>query len=110
MAHNGLTAGAQTPTAEQDRRPVTTGLLAVATVSSRLGASAARSMRSALLAVGEGVARTRGPFGRSISREDADTLELLAEVLDVDGPDPHLLFAAARSSATPPDDREDGST
>ena len=95
---------------ERDGRPVTTGLLAAATVSSRLGAGAARSMRSALLAVGEEVARARGPFGRSISREDADTLELLAEVLDVDGPDPHLLFASARSLATPLHDREDGPT
>jgi hypothetical protein len=44
-------------------------------------------------AVGEGVARARGPFGRSISRQDADTLELLAEVLDLSDADPHRLFA-----------------
>jgi hypothetical protein len=42
-------------------------------------------------AVGEGVAR--GPFGRSISRQDADSLELLAEVLDLSDADPHRLFA-----------------
>ena len=78
---------------ERDGRPVTTGLLAAATVSARLGAGAASSMRSALLAVGEGVARARGPFGRSISRQDADTLELLAEVMDLSDADPHRLFA-----------------
>jgi hypothetical protein len=78
---------------ERDGRPVTTGLLAAATVSARLGPGAASSMRSALLAVGEGVARARGPFGRSVSRQDADTLELLAEVLDLSDADPHRLFA-----------------
>jgi hypothetical protein len=78
---------------ERDGRPVTTGLLAAATVSARLGAGAASSMRSALLAVGEGVARARGPFGRSISRQDADTLELLAEIMDLSDADPHRLFA-----------------
>ncbi len=79
----------------RDGRPITTGLLAAATVSARLGAGAASSMRSALLAVGEGVARARGPFGRSISRQDADTLKLLTEILDVDDADPHRLFASA---------------
>ncbi len=78
---------------ERDGRPVTTGLLAAATVSAGLGPAAASSMRSALLAVGEGVARARGPFGRSISRQDADTLELLAEVVDLSDADPHRLFA-----------------
>jgi hypothetical protein len=78
---------------ERDGRPVTTGLLAAATVSARLGPEAAGSVRSALLAVGEGVARARGPFGRSISRQDADTLKLLAEVLDLSEADPHRLFA-----------------
>jgi hypothetical protein len=78
---------------EGDGRPVTTGLLAAATVSARLGPGAADSVRTALLAVGEGVARARGPFGRSVSREDADTLELLAEVLDLSDADPHRLFA-----------------
>jgi hypothetical protein len=86
---------------ERDGRPVTTGLLAAATASAAHGAGAAISTRSALLAVGEGVARARGPFGRSISRQDADTLELLAEILDVDDADPHQLFTSARSSATP---------
>ncbi|MEX5717689.1 hypothetical protein [Geodermatophilus maliterrae] len=79
---------------ERDGRPVTTGLLAAATVAAGCGAGAARSVSSALLAVGEGIARARGPFGRSISRQDADTLELLAEILDVDGADPHRLFAS----------------
>ena len=78
---------------ERDGRPVTTGLLAAATVSARQGAGAASSMRSALLAVGEGVARARGPFGRSISRQDADTLEMLAEIMDLSDADPHQLFA-----------------
>jgi hypothetical protein len=79
---------------ERDGRPVTTGLLAAATVAAGCGAGAASSMRAALLAVGEEIARARGPFGRSISREDADTLELLAEILDVDDADPHQLFAS----------------
>ena len=79
---------------ERDGRPVTTGLLAAARVSAGLGADAAASLRAALLAVGEGVARARGPFGRSVSRQDADTLELLAEVLDLSDADPHQLFAS----------------
>ena len=79
---------------EGDDRPVTTGLLAAARVSAGLGADAADSFRCALLAVGERVARARGPFGRSISRQDADTLELLAEILDLDDADPHQLFAS----------------
>ena len=79
---------------ERDGRPVTTGLLAAATVSARLGPGAARSMRSTLLAVGEGVARARGPFGRSIGQQDADTLELLAEVLDLSDADPRRLFTS----------------
>lgn len=80
---------------ERDGRPVTTGLLAAATVSARFGPGAADSVRSALLAVGEGVARARGPFGRSISHQDADTLELLAEVLDLGDADPRRLFTSA---------------
>lgn len=79
---------------ERDGRPVTTGLLAAATVSAGLGAGAAHSMRSALLAVGHGVARMRGPFGRTISREDADTLGLMAEILDLTDADPRRLFSS----------------
>lgn len=80
---------------ERDGRPITTGLLEAATVAASVGVGAASSMRSALLAVGEGVARARGPFGRSMSREDVDTLELLGEILDVDDADPHRLFHPA---------------
>ena len=81
---------------ERDGRPVTSGLLEAVTVSARVGPGAARSMRSALLAVGEGVARARGPFGRSITRQDADMLELLAEILDLEEANPHQLFSPAR--------------
>jgi hypothetical protein len=55
---------------ERDARPVTTGLLAAATVSAGLGPEAASSMRAALLAVGEGVARAGG---RSVARSAART-------------------------------------
>ncbi len=80
---------------ERDTRPITTGLLQAVTASARIGAGAASSMRSALLAVGEQVARARGPFGRSISQQDADTLELLAEILDLEEADPRRLFEPA---------------
>ena len=81
---------------EQDGRPVVSGLLDAMAISSRLPAGAAGSLATALLTeFGERVARARGPFGRSVSRQDAETLQLLTEILDVDSPHPFRLFAPA---------------
>lgn len=79
---------------ELDGRPVATGLLRVAEVLGRLPAQDADAVREVLLvSYGQRIARARGPFGRSISREDQETLELVAELLDLDEADPRPLFA-----------------
>lgn len=79
---------------ELDGRPVATGLLRVAEVLGRLPAQDAADVREVLLvSYGQRIARARGPFGRSISREDQETLELVAELLDLDEADPRPLFA-----------------
>ena len=80
---------------EQDARPIVTGLLEAAGVASGFGLDAARSLRSAVVSVGEGFARARGPFGRSISQQDADTLELMSEVMNVEDANPRRLFASS---------------
>ena len=91
---------------ELDGRPVASGLLQVADVLRRLPPDDASSVQEVLLtSFGQRVARARGPFGRSISREDQETLELVAELLDLDETDPGLLFAgrrALRGAAGPP--------
>ena len=78
---------------ELDGRPVATGLLQVAEVLRRLPAEEATSVRTRLLgSFGQRIARARGPFGRSISREDQETLDLVAELMDLDEADPFRLF------------------
>lgn len=79
---------------ELDGRPVATGLLQVAEILGRLPAEEASAVREVLLgSFGQRVARARGPFGRSISREDQETLDLVAELIDLDEADPARLFA-----------------
>lgn len=79
---------------ELDGRPVATGLLQVAEVLGRLPPEEVASVREVLLvSFGQRLARARGPFGRSISREDQETLDLVAELLDLREDDPRPLFA-----------------
>jgi hypothetical protein len=65
-----------------DGRPIAAGLWAVATILSKAPAGEAELFRDVLVSgVGEGVAKARGRFGRTMSEEDEQTLALLAELL-----------------------------
>ena len=65
-----------------DDRSIISGLSRVATLLERVPVDISRATREAILRVGAGVARARGPFGRRITPEDAQTLELLAQLLE----------------------------
>lgn len=66
---------------ELDDRPVVSGLAAVVAALRGLDRTDARDYRATLAGLGEDVARARGPFGQGISREDAQMLLLVAELL-----------------------------
>jgi hypothetical protein len=65
---------------QRDGRPLASGLYAVAMI---LDADPVNgpAIREALLRLGRAIATARGPHGRSISREDAGALALVAELL-----------------------------
>ena len=65
-----------------DDRSIISGLSAVASLLERVPADSSRAVREAILRVGSGVARARGPFGRRITDIDALMLELLAQLLE----------------------------
>ena len=66
----------------RDGRPLASGLFAVAAV---LDADPdGPAIGAALLRVGRALATARGPHGRSMSREDAEALALVAEMLGHD--------------------------
>jgi hypothetical protein len=72
---------------ELDDRPVVSGLRHIVDILNRLnrlepGASSA--FRLALLRIGVGIARNRGPYGRTITPEHEQLLELIAELLEMD--------------------------
>ena len=55
-------------------------------VLDRLPADDAQAVKEMLVTqIAEGVARARGPFGQSISRDDAKALQLIAVLLEHDG-------------------------
>jgi hypothetical protein len=64
----------------RDARPLASGLYAVGAVLDA-DPDAGPAIRAALLRVGRDLATARGPHGRSISREDAEALALVAEML-----------------------------
>ena len=66
---------------ELDSRPIVSGLSQVVTLLERVDLDSSSTTRRALLDVGHGVARARGPFGRRESLQDAQTLLLVAQLL-----------------------------
>jgi hypothetical protein len=70
---------------EQDGRPVASGLGAAVAVLATLPVIESAHFTDVLFAhVATGLARARGPFGNAISREDAETLSILAAFLEVE--------------------------
>jgi hypothetical protein len=65
-----------------DGRSIVTGLSQVTSLLERVSPEISRETREAILRVGSGVARARGPFGRRITDHDAQTLELVAQLLE----------------------------
>ncbi|MFP5281962.1 MAG: hypothetical protein ACLGIF_00745 [Actinomycetes bacterium] len=66
---------------ELEDRPVVSGLIAVVAVLREVDHAEARDFRAVLNGLGEDVARIRGPYGQTVSREDAQMLALIAELL-----------------------------
>jgi hypothetical protein len=65
-----------------DDRSIITGLSQVTSLLERVPLDVSRETREAILRVGSGMALARGPFGRRITDHDAQTLELLAQLLE----------------------------
>jgi hypothetical protein len=65
-----------------DDRSIVSGLAQVATLLEQVVPEVSRETRETILRVGYGVARARGPFGRRITDHDAQTLELVAQLLE----------------------------
>lgn len=65
-----------------DGRSIVSGLSQVTSLLERVSPEVSRETREAILRVGFGVARARGPFGRRITDHDAQMLELLAQLLE----------------------------
>lgn len=65
-----------------DDRSIISGLSQVAYLLEREPVVTSRATREAILRVGSGLARARGPFGRRVIDADAQMLELLAQLLE----------------------------
>jgi hypothetical protein len=65
-----------------DYRSIVTGLSEVALLLERAPAQVSRETRDAMLRVGTDLARARGPFGRRVSDQDAQMLQLVAQLLE----------------------------
>jgi hypothetical protein len=77
---------------ELDGRPVVSGLTHVVAALDRIGSPVDRDYRSALLRIGGAIARARGPYGRRITEDDEQKLQLLAALLEVESePDGMLI-------------------
>jgi hypothetical protein len=70
-----------------DGRPVVSGLSHVVELLDRIGPPLDQAYRSALLSIGAGLARARGPFGRRITEDDSQKLLLLGALLEIEEPD-----------------------
>ena len=69
---------------ELDDRPVVSGLRQILEILYRVEPETSSDFRLALLRIGADVARNRGPYGRTITAEQEQTLLLLAALLDMD--------------------------
>jgi len=69
---------------ELDDRPVVSGLRQILEILYRVEPETSTDFRLALLRIGADVARNRGPYGRTITAEQEQTLLLLAALLDMD--------------------------
>jgi len=67
-----------------DDRPVVSGLRHIVSILDRTEPETSASFRLALLRIGVAVARNRGPYGRTITPEHEQLLQLIAELLDMD--------------------------
>lgn len=65
-----------------DGRSIVSGLAEVTALLERVPSDVSRETREAILRVGFGMARARGPFGRRITDHDAHTLELVGQILE----------------------------
>jgi hypothetical protein len=65
-----------------DGRSIVSGLSQVTSLLEQVSPEISRETRDAILRVGSGVARARGPFGRRITDHDGQTLELVAQLLE----------------------------
>lgn len=65
-----------------DDRSIVSGLSQVAGLLERVGTELSRETRESMLRVGAGFARARGPFGQRISDQDAQALQLVAQLLE----------------------------
>ena len=66
---------------ELDDRPVVSGLRQILEILYRVEPETSSDFRLALLRIGADVARNRGPYGRTITAEQEQTLLLLAAVI-----------------------------
>lgn len=68
-----------------DDRSIVSGLSKVASLLEAVPLEVSRETRETILRVGAGVARARGPFGRRMTDQDTQTLNLLAQLLETSG-------------------------
>ena len=68
---------------ELEERPLVSGFAAVVRACADLPADVAADYKLALLRIGTGLGRARGPYGESISGSDTQLLLLVAELLEV---------------------------
>jgi hypothetical protein len=68
---------------ERDDRPVVSGLRQIMLILDRMEPGISADFRLALLRIGVAVARNRGPYGRVITSQDEQLLELVAELLEL---------------------------
>ncbi len=69
---------------ELDDRPVVSGVRQILEVLDRIDPQTSNDYRFALLRIGADIARSRGPYGRTITPEHEQLLLLLAELLEID--------------------------
>jgi hypothetical protein len=72
----------------RDGRPVVSGLFHVVSVLERLGPPMDQDYRSALMRIGTALARVRGPYGRRVTEDDEQKLQLVAALLEIESAPP----------------------